>query len=233
MIILALDTTTRGGSVAVVRGGAPPEVLFESTGDPAVTHGQRLPGEVDRALAACGLTAADVGLYAVAAGPGSFTGLRVGIATIQGFAMAHERRVVPVSVLDALARAGAPGTWTAAWMDAHRGQIFAALYDPAGHRLYEPSALTPQDTLAAWRAAAGGEGLPLDRMRFIGDGAERHEPWLRAEGVRHIAPAPALAPVIGRLAADDPGRAVLPHAIVPIYVRRPDAELARERRREP
>ena len=100
MLILALDTTSRAGSVALARDAG---VLDQQRGDPSRTHGERLPGDIGDLLERHGLTVADVDLYAVAAGPGSFTGLRVGIATIQGLALAHARPVVPVSALVALA----------------------------------------------------------------------------------------------------------------------------------
>src|SRR3712207_3323697 len=102
MLILALDTTTRAGSAALVRDGA---IVREHVGDPLLTHGQRLPADLMQLIAAAGMTLDAVDLFAVAAGPGSFTGLRVGIATVQGLAMATGKRIVPVSVLDALARA--------------------------------------------------------------------------------------------------------------------------------
>jgi tRNA threonylcarbamoyladenosine biosynthesis protein TsaB len=224
VIVLAFDTTTRAGSVAVVRDGT---VVYEAAGDPARTHGQRLPADLMRAMEATGLDIAAVDLIAVAAGPGSFTGLRVGIATAQGLAMAHGRRVVPISVLEALAASvpddvGAVG----AWVDAQRGQVFAALY--AGDRrtpMGPPTAATPEETLEAWR-----EQWPADRVRFVGDGAVRYADAIVAAGGDASPPPPLLAPIIGRLAAGAPDRAVLPHAVVPIYIRRPDAELARARR---
>ena len=85
----------------------------------------------------------DVDLLAVASGPGSFTGLRIGIATIQGLAMAHGKRVVPVSALEALARAAVnpPIDTIAAWMDAQRGEVFAALYSADGRDLLIPAGL--------------------------------------------------------------------------------------------
>src|SRR5437764_13514239 len=98
MKVLALDTTTRAGSAALVEDD---RVVAERSGDGARTHALRLPGEI-LALAdehAWPLSAID--LYAVASGPGSFTGLRIGIATIQGLAIVHRRRVVSVPVLDA------------------------------------------------------------------------------------------------------------------------------------
>ena len=133
MLILALDTTSRAGSVALARDAG---VLDQQRGDPSRTHGERLPGDIRDLLERHGLTVADVDLYAVAAGPGSFTGLRVGIATIQGLALAHGRPVVPVSALVALAHgalisSGGPvqdAELIAACMDAQRLEVFSALY---------------------------------------------------------------------------------------------------------
>src|SRR3954449_13290020 len=127
MRVLALDTTTRAGSVAVVDQG---QVLVERTGDAARTHAERLPAEVTDALTAARLTLADIDLFAVASGPGSFTGLRIGIATIQGFAFVTRKPVVAVSALDALAHAGSTSTGSSGlvgvWINAHRGDVFSA-----------------------------------------------------------------------------------------------------------
>jgi tRNA threonylcarbamoyladenosine biosynthesis protein TsaB len=240
VIILALDTTTRAGSAAVVRDGA---VLAELSGDPAITHGQRLPGELMRVLAQAGVRIEDVDLFAVAAGPGSFTGLRVGISTVQGLAMARSRRVVAVSTLDALAWVAANATGAAAnatgpaanadrriaaWMDAQRGDVSAALYTPDGRdTLIAPQSSAPAVVLDRWIAAAD-----ITTAVFIGDGAVRYRETVESRlgaGVL-VTPPPPLARAIGAIAAADPGRAVLPHAVVPIYVRVSDAELARARR---
>jgi tRNA threonylcarbamoyladenosine biosynthesis protein TsaB len=227
VLVLALDTTSRSGSAAVVIDG---EVRGEIIGDQSRTHGERLPGDLMHALAEAGVTLAEVDLLAVATGPGSFTGLRVGIAAMQGLAMSLDRRIVPISALDALAAAAADGTGpVAAWIDAQRGEVFGALYDPAGAGVIgAPSALSPADTLAAWDMTRAD-----DRMRFIGDGAVRYAGVIRAVlgPAPRIVPAPPLAAIIGHLAAAAPERAVLPHAVVPVYVRRSDAELARLRRR--
>ena len=77
-------------------------LLGTYAGDATITHGVRLPGDLLRLLSAHGVRVADVDLFAVAAGPGSFTGLRVGIATQQGFALANNRPLIGVSALDAL-----------------------------------------------------------------------------------------------------------------------------------
>lgn len=227
MLILSLDTTTRSGSVAIVRDHA---VIHEQVGDPALTHAQRLPREIMAACRAAGVAIDDVELFAVAAGPGSFTGLRVGIATIQGLAMARARRVVPVSTLEALAVAapGAPRR-IAAWMDAQRGEVFAQIFAREG------SAVT-----ARTGAINAAPAVVLDLHRgelegtaFHGDGAIRYKPHVveaLGESVHVIDPVSPLAGAIGTIAAREPDRAVLPHAIVPMYVRRPDAEIARDRR---
>lgn len=167
----------------------------------------------------------------MAAGPGSFTGLRVGIATMQGLAFSRELRIVPVSTLEALAThagaiAPAPAL-IAPWVDAQRGEVFAMLGEASPPRvLVEPSALTPERTLEMWQPH-----LASRVVAFAGDGAVRYRDiadTALAGRAQFIAP-PALAAVIGRIAAAEPGRAVLPHAVAPVYVRRPDAELARDR----
>ncbi len=227
MLILALDTTTRAGSAAVLDDD---RVLAESGGDPALTHGQRLPADLMRVLDAAGVALRAVELFAVGAGPGSFTGLRVGIATVQGLATAGQRRVVPVSTLDALAHIlETPPPHLAAWMDAQRAEVFATLYDASRRPIAGPTSASPEATLTAWSAL-----VPLEAVTFIGDGAVRYADVIRARAggrARLIEPAPPLAGAIGRIASRQRDQAVLPHAVVPIYVRKPDAELARARRR--
>lgn len=227
MLILSLDTTTRGGSVALVRDG---EVVVERTGDPALTHAQRLPADLIAACAAAGVDVADVELFAVAVGPGSFTGLRIGIATVQGLAMARERRVVPVSTLHALAAAAPAGpARIAAWMDAHRSEVYAQVFErgPEGEQpLCEPAAAPAETVLNLQRSV-------LDGTAFHGDGALRYRDRitsvLGADAVL-VDPVRPLAGAIGLIAARHPDAAIVPHAIVPLYVRRPDVELVRERR---
>lgn len=226
MIVLALDTTGRAGSVAVVEDG---RVRAELTGNPDRTHGERLPGDLLHVLDAAGVPLSAVDLLAVAAGPGSFTGLRVGIAAIQGLSTATGRLIVPVSALDALSAAAGGDGLVGAWIDAQRGQVYAALYDLAageiGEAIEPATSLPPRATLDLWAAHLARPA------RFIGDGAVRHAEVIASAlpGAAAIVPAPALAGIIGRLAASRPERAVRPHAVVPIYVRRPDAELARLR----
>jgi len=234
MLILALDTSSAAGSAAIVRDGT---IVVERAGDASRTHGERLPRELMTLLEEARAGLDDVDLYAIATGPGSFTGLRIGIATIQGLALAHDTLVAPISTFEALASVSLPpsvlppptSAATAVWVDAHRGEVFGMLYAADGRVLQAPTSLPPGATLDAW--AASIDGLP--RVAFAGDGAIKYREAIESRlGSRASLPAgvPPLAGAIGRLAAGEPGRAVRPHAVVPIYVRRSDAELARDRR---
>jgi tRNA A37 threonylcarbamoyladenosine modification protein TsaB len=117
-------------------------------------------------------------------------------------------------------------------MDAQRHEVFAALYPSEGDLvpLDGPVSEPPDRVLARWRALAG------DRQILVaGDGVDRYRSLLAehaGEQVRVVDPLPPLAPTIARIAVVEAaaGRAMAPHAVRPIYVRRPDAELARERK---
>ena len=255
MVILALDTTTPAGSVALVRDG---KLLASQEGDPSRTHGERLPGDVIAVLKMNGMTLGDVELYAVCSGPGSFTGLRVGIATIQALALANERVVVAVPALEALSYAAiwasTPAKRTGCvggWMSAHRGEVFAALYEMPPTALSEtrsaahpdvgsdptlvervgPLVGVPESIIERWGASLDGCTLTV-----TGDAVRTSRALLeqrlgdRLCLVETVFP---LAPILARVAAARARRntAVAPHALRPVYVRRPDAELARERRR--
>ena len=230
LLILSLDTSSRAGSVAVMRDG---RVVADITGEASLTHGQRLPGDLMRALDHAGVRLEDLALLAVAAGPGSFTGLRIGIAAMQGLAFARALKIVPVSTLDALAhqivRDANEGGPIAPWLDAQRGEVFAGLYAADLEvMLSPPSAASPDATLRLWQGL-----LPADQaVTFAGDGAVRYKNAIEsALGDRAIVlpDVPSLAAAVARIAASHPERAVLPHAVIPIYIRRPDVELARER----
>jgi tRNA threonylcarbamoyladenosine biosynthesis protein TsaB len=229
MITLALDTSTRTGGCAVLRGN---DVLAEVPGDASRTHAERLPGDLMVVLERARLALPDVDVFAVATGPGSFTGLRVGIATMQGLALAANRPLVGVSVLDALAQvAGGAGEGTpcvATWVNAWRGEVFGALYEAA--REVEPASVELPESILARRRGT--------RTVFIGDGAAAHrEVILHVMGGQGLlAPVlePLLAGIIGRLACVEiaAGRRPGPADIEPLYVRRPAVELVRDARVE-
>jgi len=238
MRVLALDTTTAGGSVALVDDA---DLIAERCGDPSRPHAERLPAEILALVASAGATIGSIDLFAVACGPGSFTGLRIGIATMQGLAFVGDRPMAAVSALEALAQIGGidarPATFVGAWMDAHRREVFSALYRVAGAQPFEPERLAeieaaavgdPVATIARW-----GRDVDYATAIFIGDGATLYaEVIRRAAGAdARIVDAPPLAATIGRLAAARArqGAMMKPSAIRPLYVRRPDAEIARAR----
>lgn len=234
MRVLALDTTTRAGSVAIVDAA---DLGFVSEGDASRSHAERLPGDLQRALRALALSTSDIDVFAVVAGPGSFTGLRVGIAAMQGLAVVHGRRMVAVPALLALGVAVseglAPGTLIGAWMDAYRGEVFSALWRVTGTPRYAPGHLEevepagvgdPGATLARW--TQGGHVPAV----IVGDGAIVYAAVVH--GVARVLAAPALAPTAGFIAVAraHAGDTVDPAGVQPIYVRRPDAEVARDAR---
>ena len=229
VIILALDTTTRGGSVAVADDD---RMLAVLAGDESRTHGERLPGEIARALDAAGVARERIDLLAVATGPGAFTGLRIGLAAMQGLAMTLNKPVVGVSALDALAEqvADADVDVILPWLDAQRGDVFATLIDRrTGATLETPAAANPKALLDSWHAHLAGR-----RAIFIGDAASRDALLINNAGAgkwetRRPSPlAPEIAAIGLRRALQ--GHAGPPHALEPIYVRRPDAEIERDRR---
>jgi tRNA threonylcarbamoyladenosine biosynthesis protein TsaB len=216
--------------------------LAVGVGDANRAHAERLPGDLITLLASQGLGVRDIDLFAVAAGPGSFTGLRIGIASMQGLAFAAGRPIVGVSALDAFARSALPHLpantdHVGVWMDGQRGEVFAARYavhregdgavtlEPAGEAVVG----MPADIALQW-AERG-----VCRAVFVGDGAVRFRDTIDgSEGLAALVldPVPSIAPDVAALAAERfaGGGTFHPHAIVPVYVRRPDVELARDRR---
>jgi tRNA threonylcarbamoyladenosine biosynthesis protein TsaB len=169
VIVLAVDTTSARESVALVQGGAVRGEVRLRTSD---GHSQRLLPAIEFVLGAAGLRAAAVEGYAVAVGPGSFTGLRVGLSTVQGLALAAGRPCLGLSTLDVLAAmvVGEAPTLVAMVDGARADQVFAALYDTGGRLLDGPGAESVDGLLARVRGPAA----------FVGDGAERHEGAIRA-----------------------------------------------------
>jgi tRNA threonylcarbamoyladenosine biosynthesis protein TsaB len=236
MRVLALDTTERAGSVALVEDG---RIVLERRGDGSRTHGERLPGE----LGALGAPFSSIDVFAVAIGPGSFTGLRIGIATMQGLALVSKRRVVGVSALEAHAhlasRALDTGALVACWIDAQRGEVFSALYRVADAPLFTPERLVelagpavavPALTLAEWSEHSTASAT------FVGDGAVRYLADADTNDVHGpVAATVPIAGAIGCMAAVSAqrGHATPPAAVHALYVRRPDAELLRGKVRQP
>jgi len=232
MRVLALDTTTATGSVAIIDDES---VLVETIGDSTRSHAERLPGDILLALEECRIGVGAIDLFAIAAGPGTFTGLRIGIATIQGLAFVNGKRVVAVSALHALAvtasREEPAGRIIGAWMDAHRRDVFSALFQTTSQSPFEPGGLVeidapavgdPVATLTRWESAGRTPDV------IAGDGAIVHASAIPTQ-ISTLDQLP-LAAVIARMAAARArvGDTVDPAGIQPLYIRRPDAEIARD-----
>ena len=228
MLVLALDTTTSSGSCALARDG---RVVCEQVNDTPNAHAEHLPGDLMSLLDRADTRLADIDVFAVATGPGSFTGLRIGIATMQGLAFAEGKPLIGVSGFDALVRIAGMHNRVATWVDAWRGEVFAALYEN-GREVDAPAVSRPEVLLESLR---GGGPRPGLATLFIGDGARAH-----ADMIRHVLgeaariaepPAPPLAGTMATLAGEVSITGEhAPHAIRPLYVRRTDAELARDAR---
>ena len=223
-----MDTTTRAGSIAVTDDD---RVLALVPGDETRTHGERLPAEISVALDQAGVSRDRLDLLAVATGPGGFTGLRIGLAAIQGLAMTLNKPVAGVSALDALAQQvdATDAAIIVPWMDAQRGDVFATLIDARSKATIEPAvADSPAAVLDRWRSH-----LARPSIVFIGDAVARDAALLAAGQARWQTRRPEpLAPQIAVLARQlaEQGKAGPPHALTPIYVRRSDAEIDRDKR---
>jgi tRNA threonylcarbamoyladenosine biosynthesis protein TsaB len=227
--VLGIDTATAETAVAVTRDG---EVVAERTAGPGEDgrprHAAALLGEIEAAVGAAGGWEG-IGLIAVGVGPGTFTGLRIGIATVRAVAQGRSMLVAPVSSLAALAlgidpSGSAPDRPRLALIDARRGEAFGALHRADASVVWAPFVAGP-DAIAG-RVAR----LPRPPMA-AGDGSLRFRAQLEAAGVEVLPDAdPAHRMAARRVCALVPGVVpVRPEQVKPIYLRRPDAEVWRER----
>jgi tRNA threonylcarbamoyladenosine biosynthesis protein TsaB len=218
VIVLGLDTATSATVVGLLGADG---VVHEVRDDPPPgarpAHAARLLGAVDEALAAAGAGWEDVARLAVGVGPGSFTGLRIGIATARALAQARRLPLVGVSSLEALARGAGEAELVLAVLDARRGEAFAAAW--RGGSLVMPAAALSPDALSQQVAALHGTALA------VGDGAVRFRGPLEAAGA--LVP-PDLdgahrlrAEYVCRLGAA--GNPTDRDALLPDYLREPDA----------
>ena len=169
MLILALDSTAQVGSVALCEGDG--HLLAECTLNTGNPHSETLLPTVEFLLKSCGVTVDDIDLFACTAGPGSFTGVRIGAATVKGLAFGKGKPCVGVSTLEALAtNARAFEGIICPCMNARRQQVYNALFESKDGkltRLCEDRALAIEDLLKEV-----SEYAPEKRIYLVGDGAE-------------------------------------------------------------
>ncbi len=232
MLLLAVDTATRAGSLAVLRDG---HLVGEISTASDETYSSRLFRECSFLLQELHLEIQNFDFFAVNAGPGSFTGLRVGLAAVKGWAEVFSKPVVAVSGLEAVAaQTGDPSEngFIAPVLDAHRGQIYAALHRFQESRLAVVDAdqvCTAEEFLA--RVADRSATAPV---RFVSPSPEILQSilndWTRKRGRLPWSiqkASPVLAPIIAQLAFERARRGEFTDSLHldANYVRRSDAEL--------
>jgi tRNA threonylcarbamoyladenosine biosynthesis protein TsaB len=218
--LLGIDTSTPASAACVLRDDGE---SFEVAPDPArllerPAHASELMPAVADVMERAGVGFDQLEAIAVGVGPGTFTGLRIGIATARALASASGLQLRPVSSLAALA-AGMEGEVRLPLIDARRGELFAALHGADGEQLWPPFVAAPEAVGRRVREAGF-------TARAAGDGSIRFRGVLEASGIR-VDPDESRSHVVGalhvcRLALSVPGES--PEAVLPQYLRAPDAK---------
>lgn len=216
-VILAVETSSLVQSVAVAVDG---RVLGETTAHVRRGHARDLARTVTELLGSHGFAVRDVSAYAIDVGPGSFTGLRVGLALVKGLAAVTGASVLPVRSVDAAVATRPRGAPIAVAWDAHNGAVYGAVVVP-GSRANDPVAL------AAWAPEAfAARAIETGATAFVGDGWVRYAAAARAGGVdASLAdPRPPTASDVLAAVESDPPEPRVAAQVEPLYVRRSAAE---------
>jgi tRNA threonylcarbamoyladenosine biosynthesis protein TsaB len=228
VIVLAIDTCDSRGSVAVLRDDAVLNVVVHESQE---DYSSWLLPAVSGALKDSGLRMENVEAYAAAAGPGSFTGVRVGLTTVKAWAEVYGKRIVAISRLEAVAlEASSVTQCVAAFVNAQRGQVFGAVYQREGTKLMrvgDEVVIAPGKFIKSAVEAASGASIG-----WVSTDAEcvtSEEAWKarEARGERVQSVSSVLAPMIGRIGLRElaAGRFTDALALDANYVRRSDAEI--------
>lgn len=223
MKLLAIETSTMLGGVAIMDGDA---LIAESRLNVKVTHSERLMAAIDHSLAQSELTIHDMDVFAVAIGPGSFTGLRVGLSTVKGLVYATGQRLVSVPTLEAFA-------WNVPFsrydvcplLDARKKEVYAGIFrwnETGFARVMNEQAIKIQDLLSQIN----------EPTIFLGEGALIYRDSIESNlgdraffaGPQHMVPSPAHVACLGMKKAMA-GKFEYPIALAPMYLRKSEAEM--------
>ena len=230
MLLLAIDSTARACSAAISQNG---RVIVSMQNDTGNTHSEQLLPMVESCLARASLSYKDIDAFACTNGPGSFTGVRIGVSVIKGLAFGTSKPCIEVSALEALAESLRPldGLYCAV-MDARRSQVYTALFDTdengALRRLTPDAALSLDELIELYRTQYDGKPLSL-----AGDGYAVAERALTLAGIT-VLPTPSIlrlqnAAAVAHVAERKlmMGETTTDIALSPLYLRVPQAERER------
>jgi tRNA threonylcarbamoyladenosine biosynthesis protein TsaB len=235
-LTLSVETATLAGSVAITRGR---ELLGVSSGDPTRSHSNTLILEIKELLDHTGLSLHEVELFAVASGPGSFTGLRIGIATTKALAETLAKPCIGVPTLEAIALAAGTSDATVTLLPAGRGEVFVQMFSVNSAGLVQPldapAHLSPAKALQKYSAPTSilwaGPGAQLHSALIKEAAFAAHhdfpEEGLGSTGWRIAAPTSNLAQHVALLAVQRSEQTLSRTAndLKAIYVRPSDAEM--------
>jgi tRNA threonylcarbamoyladenosine biosynthesis protein TsaB len=241
-LILSLETATRAGSIALLRGDA---LLASRSGDAQISHSTNLLEHIGLVLEEGGVTLREINIFAVAAGPGSFTGLRIGLATVKSFAATLSRPCLGIPTLHAVAHAAGESRCTVAMLPAGRGEVYAQRLAVSStgsvQPLDAPMNKAPRNLLDGvatlrqlkWagegahifaeeiKSRALSEGIAFQRTDNQTLASKDEEQWILVSNSEVLAVNVAML-ARARVRADDTN---LPQDLQAIYVRPSDAEL--------
>ena len=228
MKILAIETSTLFGGVAIIDDMS--GLLIEIRLNIETTYSERLMTQIDHALKQTGLSPSEIDAFAVTIGPGSFTGLRIGLSTVKGFSYAMRKPIVTVPTLEALA-------WhfpfseipVCPLLDARKQEVYAGLFCWEGDGFRKEFAET---SLTIEALADHIQRLSLEKVLFTGEGSTLYSDSIRKcmEGSAIFAPAEKRAPSPAIVASLAMKRALAgdysePITLVPRYIRKSEAEI--------
>ena len=227
MLVLGIESSAGPASVAVVRDG---QLLGEFFVNTKQTHSQTLLPMVEALLSSLDIACGDIERIAVANGPGSFTGVRIGVACVKGIALPNQTPCCGISTLEAIAYGGlaSQGTILCAVMDARCGQVYNALFEAGDgglvrlteDRAISMEALGQECRQYGQRLILLGDGAALCHREFAGWGAQ-----LAPESIRFQRAASVALLAQGK-------QTVCPGELLPTYLRMPQAERELKARRE-
>ena len=218
---MAVDTSSQRGSVCITDGG---ETVGEIRLASSIQYSERLFRSIEFLFQYLPFQLSEIDTFAAARGPGSFTGLRVGLAAMDAFVAAHHGRGVGVSTLEALAwKTGIRDALIAPMIDARRGDVYGAIYRRI-RRNGDPDRLVEDQPPVVLKPAQWLASLPREPLVFCGDGAYRYRSLIDAQHGWSVHSMDLfLSSTIAELAS-------LPNSgpLAPLYVRKTDAEIALE-----